>query len=128
MKNKQKKEICLTPDEWVEETKKFLIEQNNKLGRPKAIYNNDCKYIGMAVIVAESVKKQSEFSYVFSVGTKFELTKSNDIVRYESTILLINAYSIASNNLAVCGVGGHFAISITEFIDGLDSGRFKILK
>jgi hypothetical protein len=53
--------IKLTPEEWIAETKKFLVHQNMViLEKKKPILREDYKYIGMAVLVSEFVKNNLE--------------------------------------------------------------------
>lgn len=119
--------IKLTPEQWVEETKKCLIDQNKVFGKGKAIKANDYKYIGMAVIVAEFVKNNigSHIDFVFAAGTKFKLNKPEDVVYYKTYSCQISTYSLPEG--AIWVNGNQNRITIKDFVDGLDSGRFELI-
>jgi|688.fasta_scaffold239668_6 hypothetical protein len=120
-------EIRLTPKEWVEETKKCLIDQNKMLGSKKAIRANDYKYIGMAVIVAEFVKQNigNRIDYVFKVGTKFRLNKPEDVTIFKCYTAQISTYSLPEG--AIWINGGQNRLTMKEFVDGLENGRFELI-
>lgn len=119
--------IKLTPEQWVEETKKCLIDQNKVFGKGKAIKANDYKYIGMAVIVAEFVNKNASntIDYVFKAGTKFKCNKMDDVHRFKIPICTITTYSLPES--AIWINGNDHRLTMKEFVDGIDSGRFELI-
>ncbi len=117
----------LTPKEWVEETKKCLIDQNKTFGKGKAIKAGDYKYIGMAVIVAEFVKKNigNSIDYVFKVGTKFRCNNPDDVKKYLCYKSIITTYSLPEG--AIWINGNQHRLTMKEFVDGLENGRFELI-
>ena len=113
-------EIRLTPKEWVEETKKCLIDQNKMLGSKKAIRANDYKYIGMAVIVSEFVGNR--IRTILDVGTKIQYMNDNNWNRL-GAIDSVNFVDKENNTVRL----GSQTMSIKVYMDNIDNGSFKVI-
>jgi hypothetical protein len=112
-------EIRLTPKEWVEETKKCLIDQNKMLGSKKAIRANDYKYIGMAVIVAEFVNR---IGLVVDVGTKIEYMTNNNWCK-KGQIDTVLTVDYVNNKIRL---GDQF-MSLKGYMENIKNGNFKVI-
>lgn len=115
--------IKLTPEQWVEETKNFLRKENKEHLKKESFSDEDYGYIGVAVCVAEFVKNRIEF--VFKAGTKFKCYKAEDINRYKAHICQISTYSLPES--AIWINGNQNRLTMKEFVDGIDSGRFELI-
>jgi hypothetical protein len=67
-----------------------------------------------------------QVSFVLSVGRKFKSNKAEDLSRFKCHVSQISAYCVPENKL---WINGHqHSIFISEFVQGLDNGRFEIVE
>lgn len=65
-------------------------------------------------------------SFIWSVGVKFKSNKPEDLSRFKCHVSQISAYCVPDNKL---WINGHQnSLSISEFVEGVDSGRFEIVE